>query len=119
MGGWIDSKNKFSHRFGRFEANCSLPSRSATGVWPAFWLLPQPSLCWPTGGEIDIFEFNGNRLEDNIYGSYHYGSSCGKDKAPIPGKGTKPANSSTDWQMDWHIYAIEWSPSGIDFFLDG
>ena len=117
--GWVDTKNKFSQKWGKFEANCSLPARSATGIWPAFWLLPQAPECWPTGGEIDIFEFNGNWLEDKIFGSYHFGNACGKDKAPIPGKGFKPEGASSDWQMGWHVYTIEWSPSGIDFFLDG
>ena len=69
--GWIDTKNKFSQRFGKFEANCSLPSRLARGVWPAFWLLPESDLCWPTGGEVDIFEFNADPIQDKTWGSYH------------------------------------------------
>ena len=57
------------------EANCSLPSRNASGIWPAFWLLPS-TLCWPTGSEIDIFEYGGNTIEDDIFGSYHWGTKC-------------------------------------------
>jgi beta-glucanase (GH16 family) len=119
--GWIDTKHKFSQMYGRFEANCSLPSRKASGIWPAFWLMPDESkLCWPTGGEIDIFEFNGNWLEDSIFGSYHWAEpgQCGKDKAPIPGKAARPPDSGSDWQRDWHVYAVEWTPAEINFFLD-
>ena len=60
--GWIDTKNTFQQKYGKFEINCSMPTKKATGVWPAFWLLPSLSskLCWPTGGEIDAFEFVGN-----------------------------------------------------------
>ena len=79
--GWIDTKNKFSQRFGKFEANCSLPSRLARGVWPAFWLLPESDLCWPTGGEVDIFEFNADPIQDKTWGSYHWGDKCGADRA--------------------------------------
>ena len=48
--GWVDTKGRFAQERGRFEANCSLPPRNATGVWPAFWLMPDSSQCWPTGG---------------------------------------------------------------------
>lgn len=127
--GWIDTKGHFAQKQGRFEANCSLPSRKATGIWPAFWLMPSdPKQCWPTGGEVDVFEFNGNWIEDEIFGSYHWGLACGKDKAPLPGKGVSPKTSTTktssttkaknDWQEEYHVYAVEWTADGIDYFLD-
>ena len=115
--GWIDTKGLFTQKYGRFEANCSLPSKKSTGIWPAFWLLPT-TLCWPTGGEVDIFEFGGNGLEDDVFGSYHWGATCGKDKFPIPGRGYRPKNSTVDWQTKFHVYAIEWSISKIDFYVD-
>jgi beta-glucanase (GH16 family) len=118
--GWVDSKGKWSQRFGRFEANCSLPARSATGIWPAFWLMPDSAQCWPTGGEIDVFEFNGNWLEDQIFGSYHWANAgeCGKDHEPIPGRGYRPLHAHSDWQRGWHVYAVEWWPDRLDFFVD-
>lgn len=122
--GWVDTSGKVAFKGGRFEANCSMPSRDATGIWPAFWLMPEPSAkqCWPTGGEVDIFEFNGNWIEDEIFGSYHWAepgsSNCGKDKAPIPGKGIKPHGAAVDWQTEWHVYAVEWFEDRLDFYLD-
>jgi beta-glucanase (GH16 family) len=118
--GWIDSKNHFAQRQGRFEINCSMPSNKATGVWPAFWLLPSPSsnLCWPTGGEIDVFEFVGNPLADEIFGSYHWGTACSKDQFPIPGKGFRPKHSAMDWQTKYHVYAIEWNATALDYYVD-
>ena len=77
--GWIDTKNHFSQMYGRFSANCSLPPHAATGIWPAFWLLPQSDQCWPTGGEIDVFEFLGGSFPDATWGSYHWGKKCGLD----------------------------------------
>jgi len=60
--GWIDTKNTFQQKYCKFNINCSMPTKKAACVWPAFWLLPSLSskLCWPTGGEIDVFEFVGN-----------------------------------------------------------
>lgn len=117
--GWIDTKNKFSQRFGKFEANCSLPSRLARGVWPAFWLLPESDLCWPTGGEVDIFEFNADPIQDKTWGSYHWGDKCGADRAPIPGRGYKPSpTAKSDWQRDWHVYSVVWTDNAINYFVD-
>ena len=67
---------------------------------------------------MDIFEFNGNPLEDVIFGSYHWGQTCGKDKFPIPGKGFRPHGSSADWQMDSHVYAMEWTEERMDYYVD-
>ena len=30
---------------------------------------PESQLCWPTGGEVDIFEFNGDPLADAVFAS--------------------------------------------------
>ncbi len=123
--GWIDTQAKWSQKYGRFEANCSLPPRAATGVWPAFWLMPDNQTadpqCWPTGGEIDIFEMNGDPLQDDVFGSYHWArpGQCGKDREPIPGAAWRPAGSAVDWQTGWHVYAVEWRADRLDFFVDG
>lgn len=125
--GWIDTKGKFSRLGGRFEANCSLPTTAATGIWPAFWLLPEGDACWPTGGEIDIFELDGPKLFNEVFASYHWAppgaANCGRDKAPIPGAGHKPAGAGANWQTGWHVYAVEWETAAgtqkLTYFLDG
>eukprot|EP01062_Namystynia_karyoxenos_P066351 TRINITY_DN60303_c0_g1_i1.p1 TRINITY_DN60303_c0_g1~~TRINITY_DN60303_c0_g1_i1.p1 ORF type:complete len:278 (+),score=61.70 TRINITY_DN60303_c0_g1_i1:69-902(+) len=118
--GWLDTQGNAFHRFGKVEANISLPTRSAQGVWPAFWLMPE-SGCWPTGGEVDIFEFNGNGLEDRICGSYHWAAKgdCGKDREPLVGWCTRPEGSAQDWQTGWHIYGVEWDDAEMRWYLDG
>jgi beta-glucanase (GH16 family) len=137
--GWIDTKTTFAQQYGKFAANCSLPSSASLGIWPAFWLLPE-ELCWPTGGEIDIFEFGGNVFEDDIFGSYHYGNVCGKDLYPVPGKGYHPPSknehhhknktnyknehhmnnnkNNVDWQMEWHVYSVIWTTEALTFYVD-
>jgi beta-glucanase (GH16 family) len=118
--GFVDTRGAFAQLQGRFVANCSLPSRAAHGIWPAFWLLPDSSQCWPTGGEVDVFEMVGDPVEDDIYVSYHWGKSCSADQAPIPGQGTRPAGQPpSDWQVDWHLYEVQWFADRLDFFFDG
>ena len=119
--GWVDTQHKLSQKYGRFEANCSLPPKNVTGIWPAFWLLPEHKHCWPTGGEIDIFEYTGNwvpKLGENIWGSYHWGTECGNDNAKLPGSSYRPLNSHKNWQTEWHVYAIEWKEDYIEYFVD-
>jgi beta-glucanase (GH16 family) len=83
--------------------------------------MPESSQCWPTGGEVDIFEFVGNRIVDEIFGSYHWAKpdECGKDQEPIPGAGFKPQNAAEDWQTDFHVYGVEWNVTALTFFVDG
>ena len=67
--GWVESRGKVFHTFGRVEVRAQLPSPAAGALsgewseaWPAHWLMPEPStsrppnVCWPVGGEIDIME---------------------------------------------------------------
>lgn len=118
--GWVDTSLKFAQYQGLFEANISMPTRSARGVWPAFWLMPEGSQCWPTGGEIDILEMNGDPLQDRVWASYHWAlpGECGKDKEPIPGGSTR-GGPHDDWQMDWHVYSAVWDTTSITYYLDG
>lgn len=57
--GRLVSRTRLTHPRGRLSATLSLPS--ASGVWPAFWLLPSEPFSWPGDGEIDIAEtWNGS-----------------------------------------------------------
>ncbi|KAE9391729.1 concanavalin A-like lectin/glucanase [Gymnopus androsaceus JB14] len=61
----------------------------ASGIWPAFWLLPQDPFQWPNDGEIDIMEaWNGDRTNHTCL---HWGHFNGEDwnkhrviETPIP-----------------------------------
>lgn len=70
-----------------------------------------------------MFEFNGDPLVDQVFGSYHWAppgnENCGKDRAPIPGKGFQPADSGRGWQQGWHVYGVEWNETAIVYLVDG
>ena len=104
---------KFTKQFGRFEARIKLPV--GQGIWPAFWMLGDDigSAGWPTCGEIDIMENRGREPSIN-YGTLHGPGYSGGN--PISSSYTLPGGERfTD---SFHIFAIEWEPSAIRFYVD-
>ena len=52
-------------------------SPCASGIWPAFWLLPFEPFTWPTDGEVDIMEtWNGDHTNHSCL---HWGKFDGAD----------------------------------------
>lgn len=64
--GMMTTTRKFSQRYGRFAIRCRIPR--GQGLWPAFWMLPEPP-SWPP--EIDVFEILGQ--EYLSHHTTHYG----------------------------------------------
>mmetsp|Transcript_4376 Transcript_4376/g.7189 ORF Transcript_4376/g.7189 Transcript_4376/m.7189 type:complete len:278 (-) Transcript_4376:1012-1845(-) len=120
--GWVHAKDKVSHYLGKFEVRAKLPAQSATGSWPAHWLMPQSDQCWPTGGEIDIMEATSNPFDYHVFGSYRWGTNCTEDKQILPGAAYPPHDSETsvpDWSADFHVFAVEWTETNLIFSVDG
>ena len=109
----IDTPGRFSQKYGRFEARIKLPT--GRGVWPAFWLLGDDfkRAGWPSCGEIDIMENIGSEPAIN-HGSMH-GPGYSGDQGPT-GFYTLPAGRFRD---AFHIFAIEWEPAEVRFYVDG
>lgn len=109
----IKTKHTVHWRYGRIEARIKLPS--SNGFVPAFWLLPEDERFgwWPASGEIDIMEHPTNEV-NKIYGTVHtsaYNSFTGS--GPRGGTVVIP-----DAESAFHLYAVEWTPEKIDFFVD-
>lgn len=114
----ILTRDKFSFTYGYIEAKISMPV--GTGMWPAFWLLPQPSDAdstrneyggWAASGEIDIVEARG-RQPDRTDHTLHYGNS---------GSSTPSSEHNTFENSDisdWHVYGLEWTESYIAWYVD-
>ena len=106
------SRQKGDWKYGRVEARMKLPS--GKGTWPAFWMLPTHWEYggWPESGEIDVMEHVGFS-PDSIFGTVHtrkYNHMDGTHK----GGGIE----LSDVEANFHIYAAEWHPDHIDFFVD-
>jgi beta-glucanase (GH16 family) len=125
LSGMVSTHSGFSQLYGYFEARIKIPK--GQGLWPAFWLLPQlpPSsspaeLFWPP--EIDIMENKGQDV-NNIYMTHLF-------SGVYPDPGSKSNNWSyggldvsvftgPDFSNDFHIFAVEWEPDVIVWYIDG
>jgi beta-glucanase (GH16 family) len=110
------TRTKFVQAYGRFEARIKLPE--GVGIWPAFWLLGEKfnpdKQNWPECGEIDIMENVGH--EPFVVHSAIHGPGYG-DESPFTCK-YKLAGKQ-QFSSDYHIFAVEWQPNQIRFFVDG
>ena len=107
-------RTKKSWKYGRFEALIKLPA--GNGFVPAFWMLPADNIYgwWPNSGEIDIMEHPTNEVS-TIYGTIHSEAYNLFDGSTPPGATIEIPDAETAF----HLYAIEWTPNKIDFFVDG
>ena len=130
--GRLDTDGRFAPVYGRFEIRAKLPG--GQGLWPAHWLYPQ-GRDWlmekamedavaagkerlipeerPWYTEIDIMEFLGHE-PSVLYGTIHY---CAFDGTRRSSSGTW--RSTVDYTKDFHVYAMEWEPDSIRWYIDG
>ena len=109
----LNTSTKFEQAYGRFEARIKIPS--GQGIWPAFWLLGDDvqQARWPNCGEIDIME-NIGREPSVVHGTIH-----GPGYSGAKGIGAPFTISSGRFADDYHVYAVEWEPNEIRFYVDG
>ena len=109
----LQTKNAISWRYGRIEARMKMPA--GAGFVPAFWMMPADDRYgwWPCSGEIDIMEYPSTELT-KIYGTAHA-------RAYSSFTGSAPRSATlqvADAASAFHVYAVEWSPDKIDYFVD-
>jgi beta-glucanase (GH16 family) len=113
------TKGKWSWTYGRMEARIKIPR--GQGIWPAFWMLGSniDSVHWPSCGEIDIMENIGKTSDQGTdHGTIH-GPQGGGDYNGGAGVGSSYTLPGGAALADaFHIYAIEWTPNQIKWFLD-
>lgn len=108
----IKTLGLFDQTYGRFEARVKLPY--GPGIWPAFWLLGSnaDSVGWPQCGEIDIMELRGqkpNIINGTVHGpGYSGGGGITQSFGLV----------NTRFDVDFHLFAVEWGKDYIDFFVD-
>jgi beta-glucanase (GH16 family) len=109
--GRIHTQGKFAQQYGRFEARIKIPT--GQGMWPAFWMMGANSERWPDRGEIDIME-NIGKEPGTVHGTIHgpgYSGAKGIGGPFSLAAGKKVAD-------DFHIYAVEWTPDEIRWYVD-
>ena len=105
----IKTQNKVKFTYGYVEAKIALPA--VTGMWPAFWMMPNNSVYggWPHSGEIDIMEARG-RLPNISSSAIHFSNSSGHTYNTRE----KSGHNITEF----HKYAVEWKQDSISFYVD-
>ena len=127
--GSVNSEGLFSFTFGRVEARLSAPI--GRGCSAAFWMLPEnptPAVqscidelacysgTWPAWGDITIANLQ-SQLPGQVLGTVSYGvwddGLEGVTHGVYSGQ-----DASVDDATAYHVYALEWGPSRIDWFVD-
>jgi beta-glucanase (GH16 family) len=107
------TRGRFERAYGRFEARIQLPV--GQGIWPAFWMLGADfgQVGWPECGEIDILEYRGQHpalVRGSLHGPGHSGGqNYGREVAVAGGR----------LNERFVVYAVEWEPNRIRWFVDG
>ena len=113
----VRTKGRHGIRYGRVAVRARLPE--GRGIWPAIWLLADDysrgpgGVGWPLCGEIDVMEFVGY-LPGVVHTAVHtaernHGDGTQAAAWALPG----------DVHRTFRVYAVEWFPDRIDFFVDG
>jgi beta-glucanase (GH16 family) len=106
------TRGKREFTYGRVEVRAKLPV--GVGNWPAIWLLGSSlhSGGWPACGEIDIMEHLG-RNPGWVHASVHSQKYYFKNGNQLTSLTYVP-----DPHQAFHVYAVEWLPDHLDFFVD-
>lgn len=110
----LKTQGIFTQTYGRIEARIKIPE--GEGMWPAFWMLGQdiPTVGWPRCGEIDIME-NIGKEPSAVHGSLH-GPSTTANTSDLTAIFSLPTHD--DFANDFHLYAVEWEPDTVRFYVD-
>jgi beta-glucanase (GH16 family) len=111
--GKVTTKNKQTFLYGRIEMRAKIPTGG--GMWPAFWMMPQDDAYggWAASGEIDIMEAANSTT--SIGGTLHFGGSWPNNTS----SGGSYSLGGTNFADDFHIYAVEWEPDEMRWYVDG
>ncbi|MFN8473408.1 MAG: glycoside hydrolase family 16 protein [Anaerolineae bacterium] len=103
---------KFEFRYGYVEVRARVPATK--GFWPSVWCLTQ-SGDYPFSPlpEIDIAELQ-TFDPGTVYMTYH-----GPDGANVLPQGYGAPANQPDFSGGYHIFAAEWSPGQVIWYVDG
>jgi hypothetical protein len=103
----------FRLRMGLLKARIKIPF--GQGIWPAFWMLGESfgEVDWPACGEIDIME-NIGREPGIVHGTVHGPGYSGANG--ISGLSALPEGRAM--KDEFHIFAVEWQPGVIRWYMD-
>ena len=109
--GIITTNHSFSQLYGYFEMRAELPQ--GTGMWPAFWMLPQQHV-WPP--ELDPLEAFGAPGPDGDGGAYSFHNG---QIAAGGGQGQWNDTNGANLHTQFNTFGVDWEPDTLTFYFDG
>jgi beta-glucanase (GH16 family) len=123
------TRGLFDFTFGILELRAKLPY--ARAMWPAFWLLGsnEPTVGWPTCGEIDIVELFGTRrgqqvcavthMADHHYSAVGIGAPLESGCQALPDLAAAPVFHQSFANLSgFHTWRLVWTPDRVAILLD-
>lgn len=112
------SPDRFSQKYGYFEARLWVPSANtmSQGIWPAFWLRADN-----VNGEIDVMESYGAPTTRMFDPSPSYEWNSWEDTSQVSTKAHFLGRPAVDEPiyLGWHTFGVNWSPTCLRYTLDG
>jgi len=116
-GGIIHTLGKTAFLYGKVEARVKIASDP--GWFSAFYMFGEDVANWPTCGEFDIQEsgpWTDFGSSATIHGNY---PNTTTDWNGGGGFSTNVSLTRAQLSSDFHVYGLQWTPTTIDFLLDG
>jgi beta-glucanase (GH16 family) len=106
--GWMESKK--DQKYGKWEVRMKISAPAGTGAkYHPVLILWTDALDFPKGGEVDYTEVNIGDTHDTAF--IHHPTSSGTVQDQY--------TSATMDLTQWHDYAVEWTPTAINGYIDG
>jgi beta-glucanase (GH16 family) len=122
--GFLGTYNSFDATYGYREA--SIDFQGSPGMWSAFWE-QSPTIGNPlgnpaaAGAEVDNVEHRAtdgtNDLSNKAESNVHWDGYGANEKSA--GSGLENNPTGTPLEGHFHLYAVQWSPTGYQFYIDG
>jgi beta-glucanase (GH16 family) len=121
---------QFKHTITYGVVSARIKFQPLQGQHASLWMQPQTMNGDPNpavaGTEIDIIEWFGKDVPNGGLTSFIYAPSRGGKKIALGGEGgwiKKPdqylQNEKDEWYKRYHVFSVEWNPSGYIFRIDG
>lgn len=114
----LTTRRSFHFKYGRVEVRAKIPT--ASGAWPAIWLLGN-RWGWPSCGEIDMMEYYVAKGVPSILAN-----ACWADErrfTPVWDSAVTPLTHFTgkdaEWTAKYHVWRMDWDEDFICLYLDG
>ena len=113
----VTTRESFHFKYGRVEVRAMIPT--ASGSWPAIWLLGN-HWGWPSCGEIDMMEYYIAKGVPSILANACWGGE--RRFTPVWDTVIAPLSHFTEKDKDWthkfHVWRMDWDELFIRLYLD-